>query len=56
MQNKEMSILSNLDCHFLAKRGKNAEHRGETRETHIKIDQCGEGTEKMLQAPSWENL
>lgn len=51
-----MSILSNLDSCFSTKRGKNAEHRGETTETHIKTDQCDEGTEKMLQAPSWENL
>lgn len=56
MHNKEMSILSNLDSRFLAKGVKYAEHRGETTETHIKTDQCGEGTEKMLQAPSWENL
>jgi hypothetical protein len=56
IHNKEMSILWNLDSCFSAKCGKNAEHEGETTETHIRIDQCGAETEKMLQAPSWENL
>lgn len=51
-----MSICSHLDSCFLAKRGKNAEHGGETTETPIRTDQHGAETEKMLQAPSWENL
>lgn len=51
-----MSVFQSLDSCFPAKRGKNAEQGGETTETHIRIDQCGAETEKMLQAPSWENL
>lgn len=51
-----MSICSHLDSCSSAKHGKKAEHGGETTETHIRIDQCGAETEKMLQAPSWENL
>lgn len=47
---------SKFDSCFSTKHGKNAEHGAETIGTHIRIDQCVAETEKMLQAPSWENL
>lgn len=56
MQKKQTFIPSNLDSSFSTKHSKNAEHGGETIGTHIRIDQHVAETEKMLQAPSWENL
>lgn len=56
MQKKQTSTPSNLDSSFSTKHGKNAEHGGETIETYIRRDQHVAETEKMLQAPSWENL
>lgn len=45
-----------MDSSFSTTLGKNAEHGGETIGTHIRRDQHVAETEKMLQAPSWENL
>lgn len=56
LKNPQTSTPSSFDSSFSTKHGKNAEHGGETIETHIRIDQHVAETEKMLQAPSWENL
>lgn len=53
---KKTSTASNFDSSFSTRHGKNAEHGGETIGTHIRIDQHVAETEKILQAPSWENL
>ena len=55
-KNPQTSTPSSFDSSFSIKHGKNAEHGGKTIETHIRIDQHVAETEKMLQAPSWENL